>query len=87
MLKHSARPGQALALDRAVLATIKRRAAIAAILWAIALSLWSHHIVTWSTPRESIDTRMEAGCRWPALEGEMTVVAVRHGEVICWRFR
>jgi hypothetical protein len=44
-------------------------------------------VTHWGRAEPVVDPRIEAGCHWPRAEGEMTVVTVLKGEVVCWRWR
>lgn len=39
-----------------------------------------------AAPEPVVDNRMQAACSWPKHEGEMTVVTVLNGKLVCWRF-
>lgn len=38
-------------------------------------------------PAPEVDYRMEAGCKMPSVEGEMTVAVILDGQFKCWRYR
>ena len=40
-----------------------------------------------SEPTPVIDPRLEKACKWPTLEGEMTVATVHNDRLLCWRWR
>lgn len=83
----TARPGQAIALDRAELRRIRRRAILAAILWGVLSALWTQHVLTWATPQEVVDPRMEKGCVLPRAEAESTLFIVIDNRLRCWRYQ
>jgi hypothetical protein len=36
---------------------------------------------------EVTDPKMESACKFPRNEGEMTVITVMNGKLICWRWQ
>lgn len=54
------------------------------LLFGIAAGVFAAHA---AEDHEVVDPRLEKGCKWPKLEGEMTVTTVYKGELICWRWR
>ena len=36
---------------------------------------------------EIIDPKMESACKFPRNEGEMTVITVMNGKLVCWRWK
>lgn len=44
-------------------------------------------VVVQAAPVQVVDERMEVACAMPKLDGEMTVVTVINGKVICWRWQ
>lgn len=38
-------------------------------------------------PAPEVDYRMEAGCKMPSTEGEVTVAVIYEGKFFCWRHR
>ena len=51
----------------------------------IALGLYYH--LAEAEPKRVEDPRMEAACKFPQSEGEMTVVTVHNDRLICWRWK
>ncbi len=64
-----------------------RRTLIGFLLGALSGVLVAAAISDLALPEEIIDPRMERACVWPRLEGEMTVVTVHQGRILCWRWR
>lgn len=59
-----------------------RCVAVGALIGALlmAASAWA----CWPPVGEGYASRL---CSWPVMEGEMTVVTVLDGKVVCWRWR
>lgn len=36
---------------------------------------------------EVVDPKMESACKFPRNEGEMTVITVMNGKLVCWRWK
>jgi len=36
---------------------------------------------------ETVDPKMESACKFPRNEGEMTVITVMNGKLVCWRWK
>lgn len=73
-----------LYLTDADLRAVKLRRLILGVSLGAALTLLGSHALAPAAPEP--DPRMEVACQWPKQEGEMTVVTVLQGKVICWRW-
>ena len=62
------------------------RRVVVGIMVGVALSAGVFHVAIKATP-ELVDHRLERMCRWPVVEGAMTVVTVLEGKLICWRWQ
>lgn len=72
--------------------TRHRQSAVAVMLGvmlglSLALSYWLIKQIPEARAREGVDFRMEVSCAMPRNEGEMTVVTVHGGKLICWRWK
>ena len=62
-------------------------AALGVAFFALAFAGFNYYLAEAGRAAETIDPRLEQSCVWPRVEGEMTVVAVLNGNLICWRWR
>ena len=76
------------AVTEAELTASARRYARVALAIGIVIGVCSAFAASYYADSVAIfDLRMESGCHWPRHEGEMTVVTVLKGEVVCWRWK
>lgn len=62
----------------------RRMQSLIAILLGAALSAL---IYSQFANSEIVDARMESACKFPRNEGEMTVITVMNGKLVCWRWQ
>ena len=81
----STRGGEMIVVSKTALRDHALRGVLLGLLAAVALGAWGYKLPLEARP-DIINVPLEQACAWPRQEGEMTVVTVMNGKLICWRW-
>ncbi len=63
---------------------VRRAQSLIAVLLGIVLTLLVQFVIG---DQVVTDPKMESACKFPRNDGEMTVITVINGKLICWRWK